>query len=104
MIEIYTDALIISIICSFVIDYLGVVENMKKYIWKWFNKIPYQNFRFKPFDCSLCMSFWITLIYLYCSTEERLLVIMLIAATGAYLAPIWTKVLNFIFIKINDRL
>lgn len=55
----------IAVIVVFVVDYSGVVENVKKMLWRWVkgNKV-YIPFSVKPFDCSLCLTFWIGLIYL----------------------------------------
>lgn len=60
------ELLIISIIVCFVVDISGIIDTIKYTIWKWVfnNKKEYQEFRLKPFDCSLCMTFWIGLIYI----------------------------------------
>lgn len=55
--------LILSFIISFIIDISGIIQSLKRFIWKIFNKLPYRDFPFKPFDCSLCMTFWVILIY-----------------------------------------
>ena len=52
---------------TIVIDLTDFVESVKRGIWKWvFGKDgrSYQDFPFKPFECSLCMSFWLGLLYL----------------------------------------
>lgn len=54
----------ITVAISFIIDYAGVIETFKRFIHRMVNgKIEYIHFRLKPFDCALCMAFWITLIY-----------------------------------------
>ena len=40
----------------------GIIDEIKILIWKWLRKEPYKEYRLKPLDCSLCMSFWIGLI------------------------------------------
>lgn len=62
---IYQELLWISIIVCFIIDLSGIIDSIKHCIWKWLKgDVPYKDFSFKPFDCSLCMIFWIGLIYL----------------------------------------
>lgn len=62
----WIELLIINVIICFIVDISGVIDSIKYGIWKWvFNgKRDYQEFRLKPFDCSLCMTFWIGLIYI----------------------------------------
>lgn len=57
--------LILQLIIVFIVDLSGVMEHIKKRIWKWLKgEKPYKDFEFKPFGCSLCMTFWTGLIYL----------------------------------------
>jgi len=57
--------LILQLIIVFIVDLSGVMEHIKKRIWKWLKgDKPYKDFEFKPFGCSLCMTFWTGLIYL----------------------------------------
>lgn len=60
------EVLVISAIISFIIDISGVMDSIKYAIWRWaFNgKREYKDFNLKPFDCSLCMTFWVGLIYI----------------------------------------
>lgn len=62
----YVNLLMLSAIICYIIDISGVVDSLKYAIWRWlFNgKREYEDFRLKPFDCSLCMCFWSGLIYL----------------------------------------
>lgn len=79
------ELLMISIIVCFIIDISGFIENVKYMIWKWvFNgKKEYQEFRLKPFDCSLCMSWWIGLIWILCNGQFTLLNILLVSLFAA---------------------
>lgn len=55
-------SLAIAAILTFIIDWARPQEAFKHFIWKLLNgNIPYKHFSFKPFDCSLCLSFWVTL-------------------------------------------
>lgn len=61
----WLDLFLISIIICFVIDISGIVDSIKKLIWKWvFNgKKEYQDFSLKPFDCSQCLIWWVGLFF-----------------------------------------
>lgn len=59
--------LLITIAMTIVIDLTDFVPSVKRGIWRWVfgkNGREYQDFPFKPFECSLCMSFWFGLGYL----------------------------------------
>ena len=60
------DLLIITAIIVFVVDLSGIILVLKKKLWKTlYGIIPFkEDWSLKPFDCSLCMTFWIGLIYL----------------------------------------
>lgn len=58
-----TDLFSILIICVLVIDISGFVHSIKAAIGKYL-KISPNSFRIKPFDCSFCMTFWVSVIYL----------------------------------------
>lgn len=58
-----TDLFSILIICVLVIDISGFVHSIKVAIGKYLGISP-NSFRIKPFDCSFCMTFWISVIYL----------------------------------------
>ena len=53
----------ILIISVLVIDISGFVHSIKAAIGKYLGISP-NSFRIKPFDCSFCMTFWISVIYL----------------------------------------
>ena len=60
------DIFLITTIICFIVDISGIIDTIKNIIWKWvFNgKREYREFRLKPLDCSLCMTFWIGLIWI----------------------------------------
>lgn len=58
-----TDLFSILIISVIVIDISGFTHSIKVAIGKFLGISP-NSFRIKPFDCSFCMSFWVSLIYL----------------------------------------
>ena len=53
----------ILVICVIVIDISGFVYSLKVAIGKFLGISP-NSFRIKPFDCSFCMTFWASMIYL----------------------------------------
>lgn len=59
------DLFCITVIVCFIVDISGVVDSIKGAIVRFItgSKLPF-NFSIKPFDCSLCMSWWCGLIYL----------------------------------------
>lgn len=58
--------LCIQLICVLIIDISGFIDSVKRCVSKWLTKgkIPTTDYRIKPFDCSLCMTWWSGLIYL----------------------------------------
>lgn len=79
------DLLLIACIVVFIVDISGFVDSVKsgiKYVLTK-GKISNSNYRIKPFDCSLCMTFWTGLIYLYITknfTIEYIAYVTLLAA------------------------
>lgn len=55
---------LISIIMVFIIDYSGFVDEISETITKILHS-PFKIHIPKPFSCSLCMTFWTGLIYLF---------------------------------------
>lgn len=57
--------LMLLFIVVFIIDISGVVEVIKKTIFRVImgKNVRYNGFNFKPFDCSLCMTFWTISLY-----------------------------------------
>ena len=58
----------LAVIICFIVDLSGVIGSIKHYIWKRIldGKGCPENVKIKPFECSLCMTFWIGTIYLIC--------------------------------------
>lgn len=56
----------IALICVFIVDISGAVESFKsalRYI-STKGKMSGSNYTLKPFDCSLCATFWASMVYL----------------------------------------
>lgn len=68
------DLLFIQLIIIFIVDISGVVDSIKSGISRVLTKgrIDKTDFRIKPFDCSLCTTFWTGLIFLICTHQFTL--------------------------------
>ena len=57
--------LMISAIVCFIVDVSGIIDTLKKALWKKYVKVgDWKNMSLKPLSCSLCMTWWTTLIYI----------------------------------------
>lgn len=74
------DLLMISVITCFIIDVSGIIESIENMMGKWLGGkvvIP------KPFSCSLCMCFWVCLIWLAVQSQFTLFNIMMVCMISA---------------------
>lgn len=57
---------IIQLVVILIVDISGFIPNIKRIISKYLTKgqIESSQFSLKPFDCSLCLSFWSLLIFI----------------------------------------
>ena len=107
--------LLINLILSYIIDISGVVDSIKSTIKKVLTKgkMSDPNYSIKPFDCSLCMTFWISLIYVYLVGQFGIYGIFL-ACINSYIVQfskdlyllikdIFAKVLDLIYKLINTK-
>lgn len=105
---------LISIIVVCIVDISGFVDTVKSTISKILTngKFKTADYQLKPFDCSLCMTFWIGLIYLIIYHQLTLLnvsILLLIAVSTPIIndairliQDIITKLINIIYKKINE--
>lgn len=65
---------LICLVCVVIIDLSGFVNSLKRLISKILTKsrIPTTDFSIKPFDCSLCMTFWCCILYTIFTNEFTL--------------------------------
>lgn len=66
------DLFILTIIVVFIIDLSGIIDTLKRVIWKLFFKSSFQEFELKPLDCSLCMTWWSCLGYIIITNQFSL--------------------------------
>ena len=58
--SIYIQLILTAAVTVFVVDLSGFTQGWKAALGKWLHVDPV-NLRVKPFDCSLCMTWWATL-------------------------------------------
>ena len=101
--------LLIATIVCYVVDISGVINSTKIFIW-WLvfkNEKPFNNFNLKPFDCSLCMVFWVGLLYII-FTDFTLLnifyvcMLSLLSSTITYFLNIIKDIIIFLLNKISN--
>lgn len=66
--------ILIAIIVVFIVDISGAIDSLKSGIKLVLTKGKMKNsdYRLKPIDCSLCLNFWCSLIFLLCIGEFTL--------------------------------
>lgn len=91
------DLILIQLIIVYIIDLSGVIDSIKLFISKYLtkNKIVTTNFSLKPFDCSLCSTWWIGLIYLIICHSFTIPYIALVALLS-FLTPLSSSILLLI--------
>lgn len=93
------DILVISAIVVFIVDISGVIDSIKRFIWRWVfgNKREYDYFNLKPFDCSLCMTFWVGIIWLICTNQFGLYMLLWVC-----ICAFFTSVIKDLMITIKE--
>ena len=98
--------LLINLTIVFLIDQSGFINEFKQWLKKLLTngKMSDPGYSIKPFDCSLCMTFWISLIYLLIInglTIESFALVCLSAWLTTFTNDIyivvkemWTKLIN----------
>ena len=83
----YLNILLIAFIAVFIIDISGVVDHITAAIAGWLTKGAVKKpFQLKPFTCSLCMTFWTSIIYVICIGEWSAIITAYICLI-AFLTP-----------------
>lgn len=96
---IYLNLLYITIAVVCVIDISGFIDSVKSLISRMLTKgkIDKTDFSMKPFDCSLCSTFWCCLIYLIVTGTFSLALLCYIL-----LLAVFTPVIKEIIILVKD--
>lgn len=90
-----TDLFSILVICVIVIDISGFVHSIKAAIGKFLGISP-NSFRIKPFDCSFCMTFWVSMIYLLVVGRFTLLNIAIVLLLCCLTTPLKNLIMSLI--------
>ena len=103
----YTDLLMICLVLVFVIDISGVIDHIKKLVWNFTykGKREYRDYEAKPFDCSLCATWWCGLIYL-CFTHLTWVNVAYVAFL-AFMTPIFKDLMFLVkdfIVKMIDAI
>lgn len=103
----------IAVICVCVIDISGFVNSLKSFITRILTNGKLKNnarcFTLKPFDCSLCMTFWSGLIYLFIVSNVSILnvmILLLISVSTPLIQDFIRTILDLmtrVVIKINNK-
>lgn len=65
MIQTYIELLLLSAIVIYIVDLSGFTDSWKSALAKWLGRSG--EIRLKPFDCSLCLTWWTGVIYVLCT-------------------------------------
>jgi hypothetical protein len=93
--KIYIDLLFIAAITIYIVDLSGFTESWRSALTRWLKAKELKPIR--PFDCSLCMTWWVGIIYAVCTGSVTLPVIAYIAALSFLSLPI-----SHVFIFIRE--
>ena len=69
----YIDLFEITIIVVIIVDISGFIDSIKNLIGK---VLGINNVKLKPLDCSFCINFWASLIYLLITNELSITAVM----------------------------
>ena len=69
----YIDLFEITVIVVIIVDISGFVDSVKTLIGK---VLGINNVKLKPLDCSFCLNFWVSLIYLLITNELSITAVM----------------------------
>lgn len=96
-----------TIVC-FLTDLSGYITSIKRAIWKWVfgNTKPFQEFDLKPFDCSLCMTHHILLLYLLFTCQFSIVTYFIVCLLSLLSSNITSMLLLFkdFLIMIENKL
>jgi len=93
----------INFILVYIIDFSGILLDMSKFLWKLNGRKWNYQIIGKPFGCSTCMTFWITLIYML--FYKQILMSLFIACVSAICTKITKNLINTFYLladKINN--
>lgn len=82
---VYINILCLAVVVIYIVDISGITDSIKWALGRWLNiKVG----RIKPFDCSLCMTWWVGLIYIIAAGEFSIYTLLCVAMVSALSTPI----------------
>lgn len=91
--------ILISVVICYLIDLSGIIQTIKYQIWKHLFKgigRP-EDIRLKPFDCTLCSTWWTGIILMIVTSNVSLINLMLTA-----LVSYFSKHITELLLIVND--
>lgn len=77
---VYVNLIALSAVIAYITEVSGIIDSLKWSLSKWLGVTVS---RLKPFDCSLCMTWWCGLIYIICVGECSVIKIAFVALLSA---------------------
>ncbi len=84
----------LTVIVVIIVDISGFIDSVKTLIGK---VLHINNVNLKPFDCSLCLNWWVSLAYLVITNELNLTTVMF-----ALIMSVMTTVIGDLIYLIRD--
>ena len=69
----YIDLFEITVIVVIIVDISGFIDSIKSFVGK---VLHINNVKLKPLDCSFCMNFWVSMVYLVIANELSITAVM----------------------------
>lgn len=82
---IYLELTMLTIVVVFIVDTSGFIDTIKSWLSKWLNR---KVSTLRPIDCSLCMTWWVGIIYTIFQNEFTLPVVTFVCAMAVLAYPI----------------
>ena len=93
---IYLKLFELTVIVVIVVDISGFIDSIKNLVGK---VLGINNVKLKPFECSLCMTFWVSMAYLIYANELSITTLMF-----SLLISVMTPVIQDLIYLIRDIL
>ncbi len=55
----------IALVVAFVVDYSGAIDKLNAFVFEKFTGFPYNGWRIPLLSCSLCVTFWVSILFLW---------------------------------------
>lgn len=82
---IYLELTMLTVVVVFIVDVSGFLDTIKSWLSKWLDK---KVSTLKPFDCSLCMTWWAGIVYAIFQNEFTLHVVTFVCGLAVMAYPI----------------